>query len=301
MTSAAVIPVRNRPSLIATAIASVQEQTLPLDEIIVVDDGSTDSTPEVVDQLSRSDRRIQLVRLPVSGGAAAARNIGIKTARSRWICFLDSDDIWMPEKHQRQSKKLSDFPDAIASFTGIRYRWPNGEEANILAPTNITLSRLRRVNYLSTTTTAMVRRDVLENVAGFDASLPSCQDWDLWIKLKKVGEFAIVREPLVIFNQTEPVRISVNKAKVLAGHCQVFERALEDIDDASERREIEAYHQFRLAEIYLHDLREPMAAFLLALKSMFGGPTIGALRLLLSATKAALIKRPSQPSGGPRL
>lgn len=287
MSSAAVIPVRNRPSLIATAIASVQAQTLPLDEIVVVDDGSTDNTPDVVEHLSKQDSRIRLLRLPASGGAAAARNLGIRATRSRWICFLDSDDSWMPKKHEMQSKKLADFPDAIASFTGIRYQWPE-RELNVPASVSITLTELRQLNCLSTTTTAMVRRDILEQIGGFDSHLPSCQDWDLWIRLRKIGEFAIVPEPLVIFNQTETIRISFNKANVLNGHCLVFQRALQDVQDAGERRTISAYHQFRLSEIYLFEFGQPFTAIIAALKSLSSRPTPKGWRVLWSSAKSLI-------------
>jgi hypothetical protein len=284
MSSAAVIPVRNRPSLIAAAIASVQAQTLPLDEIIVVDDGSTDDTPEVVERLSKIDSRITLVRIPKSGGAASARNLGIKAARSRWICFLDSDDSWMAEKHEWQSKKLAEVPEAIASFTGVRCRWPN-RELDMLAPVGITLTDLRQLNYLNTTTTAMVRRDVLEKIGSFDPQLPSCQDWDLWIKLRKIGEFAIVPEPLVIFNQAETVRISFNKKNVLTGHSVVFQRALQDVSDAAERRTISAYHQIRLTEIFVQ-FEQPFAAITAALKSLFYRPTTRGRKVLWLAVKS---------------
>lgn len=286
MSSAAVIPVRNRPSLIATAIASVQAQTLPLNEIIVVDDGSTDNTPDVVERLSKDDSRIRLLRLSTSGGAASARNLGIQAARSRWICFLDSDDSWMAEKHELQSKKLAEFPEAIASFTGTRCRWPN-RELDIPAPASITLTELRQLNYLNTTTTAMVRRDILEKIGSFDPQLPSCQDWDLWIRLRRIGEFAIVPEPLVIFNQAETVRISFNKANVLTGHFLLFRRALQDVHDAGERRTISAYHQVRLAEIFVQ-FEQPFTGVAAALKSLLYQPTHKGRNALWFAVKSSI-------------
>jgi glycosyltransferase involved in cell wall biosynthesis len=288
MTSACIIPVHNRPFLIVAAILSVQKQTLPLDEIVVVDDGSTDGTPEVVKRLSKDDGRVRLVNLPARGGAAAARNAGIAAAQCDWICFLDSDDKWMPEKHRLQLNALTHCPQAVASFTGIRYQWCE-RQGDVRAPLHITLNELRRQNYLGTTSTAMVRRDTLYRLGGFDPTLPSCQDWDLWIRLRRVGEFTIVPEPLVVFNQTERVRISSNKANVMAGHAQLFARALRDVHDQREKRVIKAYHHSRLSQIFLADFRQPMAAVISASKSILHHPTRSGVRALMSAVKATLL------------
>ena len=201
--TAAIIPVRNRTSLVVKAIASVKQQTCPLDEIVVVDDGSIDSTPDVVRKLSLEDSCIRLVRLPESVGAGAARNVGVNSTRCDWISFLDSDDQWMSQKHELQKNALANCPQAVASFTGIRFQYKDGHD-DFPAPSEITLQALRKSNYLGSTSTAIIRREALMQVGGFDPNLPSCQDWDVWIKLRRIGSFAITPEPLVLFNQTEP-------------------------------------------------------------------------------------------------
>jgi teichuronic acid biosynthesis glycosyltransferase TuaG len=108
--------------LVVEAIASIQQQTCSLDEIVIVDDGSIDSTPDVVQQLSLQDSRLRLVRLSESAGASAARNVGFNSTQCDWISFLDSDDRWMSQKHELQRNALANSPQAIASFTGIRYQ-----------------------------------------------------------------------------------------------------------------------------------------------------------------------------------
>jgi glycosyltransferase involved in cell wall biosynthesis len=285
MSCAAVIPVRNRPSLVAAAIASVQQQTLAIDEIIVVDDGSTDATPEVVVRIARHDARVRLVALPRSAGASAARNAGIAAAAAEWISFLDSDDEWLPRKHEMQARRLAENTDAVASFTGVRHQGAV-DHHDRPAPAHITLQALRRLNYLGTTSCAMARRSTLREVGGFDTSLPSCQDWDLWIKLRRAGAFALVPEPLVIFNHTETVRISRNKAGVLAGHAQLFARILQDAVDPRERRVIAAYHQLRLSQVYHWDFGEPSAAAIAAVRSMALYPTRDGASLLLKVLKS---------------
>jgi glycosyltransferase involved in cell wall biosynthesis len=285
--TAAIIPVRNRPALIVDAIASIQRQTRAVDEIIVVDDASTDSTPDIVAQQSRIDNRIRLIPLPARGGASAARNVGIDSTQCDWIGFLDSDDQWMPRKHEEQLIALSKRLDAIASFTGIRYQYSN-HYSDVEAPGEVTLQMLQISNRLSTTSTAMIRRDALQRVGGFDASLPSCQDWDLWIRLRTVGDFAIVSAPLVMFNQLERVRISRNKAAVLSGHQQLFARIQHSISDKRDRRLLGAYHQARLAQIYLYDFDEPANAVLAATKSLLLHRTREGKDILKNAIRASV-------------
>ena len=285
MSCSAVIPVRNRSTLIVAAIASVQQQTVPLDDIVVVDDGSTDATREAVTALAQQDRRIRLVALSTRSGASAARNAGIAASRSEWVAFLDSDDQWLPRKHELQLRALAQAPGAVASFTGIRHLGADRVQDRY-APPQVTLQELRRLNYLGSTSTALVRRSALRAIDGFDATLPSCQDWDLWIKLRRLGDFAIVCEPLVVFNHTAQARISNNKAGVLAGHAQLLARTLAEIGDPRERRVIAAYHQLRLSEIYHWDFDAPRAAVLAAMKSLALHPTRHGARLLIKTLKA---------------
>jgi glycosyltransferase involved in cell wall biosynthesis len=232
-----------------------------------VDDGSTDSTPDVVRKLTLQDSCIRLVRLPESAGASAARNVGVNATQCDWISFLDSDDQWMSQKHDLQKNALANCPEAVASFTGIRYQYKDGHD-DLAAPSEITLQALRKHNYLGSTSTAMIRREALIRVGGFDQTLPSCQDWDVWLKLRGIGSFATVPEPLVLFNQTEPVRISRNKEAVFAGHRQLFARILKDVGDRKERRLVAAYHQIRLTQIYLSDFDQPLPAIATAVKSL---------------------------------
>ena len=281
MYTAAVIPVRNRPSLVVDAIASVQQQTRPIDEIIIIDDGSTDATPDVVARLARQDSRIRLLTFPKSGGAGRARNIGINASQCDFICFLDSDDRWMPEKIELQFRALKSAPEAIASFTGIRYQ-SYDKTWDVNAPLQITPKDLRRGNYLGGTSTAIVRRDVLLQVGGFNSSLVSCQDWDLWIKLRRVGNFSIVPQALIVYNNDELSRISKNRASVLVGHAQLFARTLEDVSDKAERRIIAAHHQLRLTHIYLWEFGELASATISVLKSLMLYPTREGTSLVLA-------------------
>jgi glycosyltransferase involved in cell wall biosynthesis len=233
------------------------------------------------------DSCIRLIQLPESAGASAARNVGVNSTQCDWLSFLDSDDQWMSQKHELQKNALANCPQAVASFTGIRYQHEDGHD-DLAAPNEITLQALRKHNYLGSTSTAMIRREALMRVGGFDQTLPSCQDWDVWVKLRRIGSFAIVPDPLVLFNQTEPVRISRNKEAVFAGHRQLFARILKDVGDRKERRLVAAHHQIRLTQIYLLDFDQPLPAIATAVRSLALYRTADGEQLLKAALRNLL-------------
>lgn len=282
MQAAAVIPVRNRPQLVREAIASVQAQTAPLDEIVVIDDGSTDDTPGVVSDLSRADPRIRLVVLPQRAGASAARNIGVAVSRCEWISFLDSDDQWLPDKHQYQVAALRESA-AIAGFTGTIYR-----TGAVNPPATLDLAALRRGNCLGGSSIATVKRTAFEAVGGFDATLPSCQDWDLWLRLRQFGDFSLIQRPLVVYDSSSPVRISRDRRSVIDGHKVVFERALRGVSSRSEKQEISSAHQIRMAQIHLWDFAEPVAAVSAACRSLMLHRSQAGAQLLGAALRASV-------------
>src|SRR5215475_6191754 len=124
MKVAAVIPTRNRAATIGKAIKSAIDQTYPLSEIIVVDDGSTDSTLNIVK--SFNDPRIKLIQQD-HRGACAARNVGWQSTNAEWIGFLDSDDVWMPAKTEAQMECCGNSTNISACFTGFRGVSKSGE------------------------------------------------------------------------------------------------------------------------------------------------------------------------------
>jgi glycosyltransferase involved in cell wall biosynthesis len=278
-TYAAIIPVYNRPGQIAEAIASIQQQTILLDEIIVVDDASTDRTPDAVNTLARHDQRIRLLRLSANGGPGNARNHGIAATQCHWISFLDSDDRWLPHKHERQIATLADYPHAIAAFTGVRYH-RNGTYYDCNPPAQISLFDLRCFNYLGGPSNAVVRRDCFPRIGVFDCGLEPCEDWDLWIRLREIGDFALVREPLTIYEQNGADKMLANLDRLIRGHHAIFAKILSGVADRSERRRIEGHHLLQMARLRLFDLRQPSAAAVAATRALLRQPTTDGLRLV---------------------
>lgn len=244
-----VIPTWNRADLIGKAIASVQAQTAAVAAIIVVDDGSTDDTRMLVADHARTDPRIALVN-QANAGANVARNRGVARAETGLVAFLDSDDRWHADKIARQLAAWNARPDAVASFTGILAVDGDRPLYHYDIPADPSLDDLRRHNALGTTSAAMVRTDVLRDVGGFDPDLPSCQDWDLWLRLRRAGPFAVVTDSLVLYEDGPHERITGNPVKAIAGHRAVFARALSDVTGWRPRARIRAAHAEVMTRLY---------------------------------------------------
>jgi glycosyltransferase involved in cell wall biosynthesis len=273
---AAVIPVRNRAAMIGDAIRSALAQTYPLKEIIIVDDGSTDNTAEVV--RSFTDRRVKLIQQG-RRGACAARNVGWRATDAEWIGFLDSDDIWMAEKIQHQMECAVRDETISACFVGFREKTRNGYGATSDPVAQaVSIEGLRMGNGVGPTSICMVRRSALEQVEGWDESLPSCQDWDLWLKLSKVGALAVVPTCLVEFNQDSDRRISRDADSILHGHRIVFNRIIREAH-WSERPLLSAMHAVRLSYM-MASIGRHRSALYYAAKSIALRPNLHAIGLL---------------------
>jgi glycosyltransferase involved in cell wall biosynthesis len=205
-TVSVVIPTYNRSSLVCEAISSVLAQCGGSPEIIVVDDGSTDDT---ADALRGLDARIRYLRRSHLG-VAAARNEGARAAGGRWLAFLDSDDLWSPQKLARQMALHAARPELLASQTGeIWLR--NGTRVNprrhhAKPDGDIFLPSLSRC--LVSPSAVVLHRDLFFELGGFDETLPVCEDYDLWLRLGCVTHVALLAEPLVIKRGGHPDQLS---------------------------------------------------------------------------------------------
>lgn len=280
-----VIPTYNRADLLPLAIASIQAQTVPVSRIFVVDDGSTDSTVEWVRQEALRDPRIELIEKK-HGGANRARNAGIARTEAEWIAFLDSDDAWEPEKLERQFALLERNPDLIGLFSGFRLVGGAIERVHIPRD-NPSVHDLRCSNALGSTSAAVLKASAVRAVGGFDPSLPSCQDWDLWFRIRREGPLGVAREPLVRFNSGPHDRITTNMDKVLAGHRAIFARLLEDVASPSERATIRAGHKLVEADIRRR-FGAHRPAMLLAAQSFLQAPSKRAIAVAWRTGRAAL-------------
>jgi glycosyltransferase involved in cell wall biosynthesis len=200
----AVIPTYNRAALVRRAIDSVLAQTRPIDEIIVVDDGSSDKTREVVTAYGAAVRYI----CQENRGIAGARNRGIRESRFDWVAFLDDDDEWLPDKIAKQVQALEKCPEASVCYTGIRYAPIDGGAERCFVPIKAeSLLPKARLSIPFTPSTMVVRRKALDAVGGFMEGLRFAEDWHIIVRLAFRFKFVGVMEPLVRMNQ-QPFSLS---------------------------------------------------------------------------------------------
>jgi glycosyltransferase involved in cell wall biosynthesis len=220
-----VIPTYNRAHLVGRAIRSVLGQTFSDFELIVVDDGSTDNTVEVVRGFQ--DPRIRLVRLAKNCGGSRARNEGIRVARGEWVAFLDDDDEWLPRKLELQVARLSEFDDprvTVVYCLYIIYDELTGRESPNTNPEANTIHEGEVFDHLLRgwrschTAGVMVKRSSLLDVGGFDKELPTSHDRDLWLRLAQAGNhFATVKEVLVVVRENTGPRLSTDLRAMMTG------------------------------------------------------------------------------------
>jgi glycosyltransferase involved in cell wall biosynthesis len=193
-----VIPAFNAAPFIGDTLASVLGQTITELEVIVVDDGSTDGTRQRIDG---ADDRVRLLHQD-RGGAARARNLGVGQARGEWIAFLDADDLWTPDKLERQLDLAAETGSAFvfADRINIGERGPLPELQSTIQPLRDgdIYEVLLRGNFI-TTSSVVLRREVFERVGGFceDPILPPAEDWDLWLRVAHDHRAAACRLPVV--------------------------------------------------------------------------------------------------------
>jgi glycosyltransferase involved in cell wall biosynthesis len=238
----AIIPTHDYGRFVARAVESVLAQTYSPIECIVVDDGSTDDTRQV---LAGYGDRIRAIH-QVNRGPSAARNNGIAAARGRYVGFLDADDVWKPRKIERQVEMLEADAEMGAVGCGVDLVEEGGPPRAVLArPVTKQLpDRLRRIAVRDSwvegsASGALIPRGVLDAVGSFDEELRAAEDWDLWLRIAARYRIGNVPEVLLtIFRHgTGSFR---NAEKVEHFQWKVYQAAVarwpDLLDDRTRRR-----------------------------------------------------------------
>lgn len=215
-----VIPTYNRAQLIIETINSVLNQTYKNLEIIVIDDGSTDETEKIIKNIK--DSRIRYLKHQQNLGGAKARNTGIEAATGEYICFLDSDDIWLSQKVELQLAFMQQFTnlDKVVSYTQRKFLIPyweickNRPQVKQRPLTDIKESD-NLADYLfcdggDMQTSTLMLKNSFAKAVGFRSDLKKHQDWDFCLRLEAKGaKFAFLSKPLTVYqNELRDDRIS---------------------------------------------------------------------------------------------
>ena len=207
-----IIPTYNCALYIAETIASILNQSFKDIELIVVDDGSTDATRDIVASFGSSVRLVT----QANAGVCVARNRGIREAAGKYICLMDHDDYWFPHKLARQISMLEQQPETgvvYSSFilwhrdeSGGQFPSPNTFDLNSYSDDTVPefsgwIYHQFLIDCWMLTSTAMFRAEIFDQCGLFDESLPYSEDWELWLRISHSYPFVQLRRPTTLYRQ----------------------------------------------------------------------------------------------------
>jgi|TARA_B110000014_G_scaffold135934_1_gene94069 glycosyltransferase involved in cell wall biosynthesis len=228
-----VIPTFNRLIYLERAIKSVLNQTISVNEIIIVDDGSDDGTSEFIHSNYPNLKYI----FQSNSGVSAARNTGIKAASSNWIAFLDSDDAWVTNKIQKQITELELNPEMnfchsneiwIRNGREIKQKNTHKKFGGFIFDKCLDKCRI-------SPSTVICRKSLLIKLNGFDEDLAICEDYDLWLRITSDNPVIYIEKPLIIKYGGHQDQLSRNSEGIESYHIKSLEKLLKQ-DFHSEHR-----------------------------------------------------------------
>ena len=227
----------NAEATIESAVASVRRQTMGDFELLVVDDGSTDRTVEVLAGID--EPRLRVIR-QTNAGPATARNRGLAESRADYVACLDADDLWVPEKLAWQLAALTAAPQA-----GVAYGWADVVDADLVHAYSD--RRIRRdgdvyadlllSNFIFSGSNTMIRRAALDRLGGFDEAMRAVEDWELHVRIARHYPFVCVPHLLLRYRLTEhslSSRIDLMESSFAHACAKIFAACLLYTSDAAD-------------------------------------------------------------------
>ncbi|MBC6434705.1 glycosyltransferase [Nostoc sp. HG1] len=247
-----IIPAYNCEKTIKYTIESVLNQTFSDIELIIINDGSQDSTREVIAEIQ--DSRIKVFSYPNAGGNVS-RNRGLHLAVGEFVSFLDADDLWTPDKLHSQLKALQENITAKVAYSWTDYIDENGEF--ILSGKRVNLNgnvyeSLLLNNFLENGSNPLICRTSLIKLGSFDESLSAAQDWDMWLRLASKFDFICVPSVQILY-RVSANSVSSNLVRQEKSCLQVLERAYKErsfLRDAPARSTLKHNWNISLANLY---------------------------------------------------
>ena len=209
-----VMPMYNCAAYVAKSIESVQAQTYPYWELLVVDDLSTDDSVAIVEEYAKKDNRIRLLQNPKNSGAALSRNYALREATGKWVAFLDSDDLWLPEKLAKQVPFMANNGYHF-SYTQYREMDDNGVHTGVMltGPKKVTKAKLFAYDYIGCLT-VMYEREYVGLIQIPD--LKKRNDYAMWLKVVKHCPCYLLPELLAEYRVRSSGSVTNRKAGIFA-------------------------------------------------------------------------------------
>jgi len=266
-----IMPAYNTEQYIGDSIQSVLDQTYTNWELLVVDDGSTDKTAEIVGAFTDTDSRVKYFFQP-NGGQSKARNIGIQKARGSLLAFLDSDDLWLPEKLQLQLQAVVATNVDVVYSNGFVIYEPGAAPGQMEFPIVAGMVEGRKMfdlllllNFIPVQS-VVLRREVFDKAGPFDESL-LCEDYDLWLKIAASGaSFYGMSEKLIKYRR-HPTATTHESSKLLQPMLRVVAQHIDagTLDDRKKRARVRRLYRDLIAALIeegkLPEAREMLAEF----------------------------------------
>ena len=232
-----VIPAYNAQAFITQTLQSVIAQDIAIQTVIVVNDGSTDQTAQLVQEFSQSHPQPNIVLINQdNAGLSAARNAGIKYSVADYIAPLDADDLWEPNKLSSQIQVFKDNTNPQLGLVYTAYqlidqdgkRLPSNPKS-VVAPTlrgNV-YRPLLRGNFISGSGSGvLIKRAVFENVGLFDESLQACEDWDMWLRISRHYQFDFINQPLVSI-RVHSQNMQKDRSRMISAEMMVLNKMID--------------------------------------------------------------------------
>ena len=246
-----IIPTYNRLLPLKSAISSVFSQIYRQFHLIVVDDGSTDGTADYVQNLN-NHQNLRYLRIPHCGMPGKVRNAGARVATGEYLAFLDSDDLWKPEKLARQVAYFQEHPEIRICHT--REIWQRGEKTVSQAGQkhrrsgNIFPDALKKC--ILGPSTVLMRRELFEQLGGFREDLEIAEDYELWLRITAGYPIGDLDEPLVIKRGGHADQLSEKYGQIEIFRINALLLNLEEGTFKGEQRELAARELVRKCRIY---------------------------------------------------
>jgi glycosyltransferase involved in cell wall biosynthesis len=253
-----ILPTFNRLEFLRAAVTSVFEQTFARWELVIADDGSAEETRVYLRELS--DPRVRVLLRPASGNPAATRNAAIRAARGAYLAFLDSDDLWLPDKLETQVRLMQRQPERRWSYTrasridraGRSLSEPRLQawlpfDGDIVEP-------LLRLDALIATATVMADRALVVEAGAFDEKQMFAEDYDLWLRLALRSQVSVVDAPLTCL-RVHGEHYSADRVAARESWIRLYAKMHETVDSRRLRtlcRRLKADNTLVLASLHRH-------------------------------------------------